>query len=69
MAALLVGVKGYSGVRIHAGNKPSETQGCILPGYNRHRGYVLQSTACMNTILRLLQDCFAKGKAVWITIS
>lgn len=66
---LLVGVKGYNGVRIHAGNKPSETQGCILPGYNNRPGYLLQSTTCLNTIMRLLQDCFDKGGAAWITIS
>ncbi len=66
---LLVGVKGYRGVRIHAGGKPSETQGCILPGFNRRKGYILQSIVCMNTIMRLLQDCFDEDKAAWITIS
>lgn len=65
---LLMGVRGYEGIRIHAGNKPSETQGCILPGYNRRKGYLLESTTCLNNILSMLHDCLDKGKMAWIRI-
>lgn len=42
----ITGVKGFSGIRIHPGNKPSDTLGCILPGLNTRTGMVTQSTKC-----------------------
>lgn len=40
----IVGVKGFSGIRIHPGNKPEDTLGCILPGINSVKGQVTRST-------------------------
>ena len=41
----IMNVKGFSGVRIHPGNIPEESLGCIFPGRNLEKGKVLQSTA------------------------
>lgn len=32
----LIGVPGFGGIRVHAGNNASHTRGCIAPGLARH---------------------------------
>lgn len=49
---LLLDVKGYAGVRIHSGNTPADTLGCILVGRNTAKGMVTESR---NTFLRLME--------------
>lgn len=39
----LIGVKGFSGTRIHVGNKVEETYGCPLVGENKVKGQVINS--------------------------
>lgn len=39
----LVGVRGYSGVRIHPANYATELEGCIAPGENKVKGGVVNS--------------------------
>jgi hypothetical protein len=51
---LLLDVPGFSGVRIHAGNFPSDTEGCLLPGVVRHGESVKESRIAYVHILSLL---------------
>lgn len=41
----IMNVRGFEGVRIHPGNTPEESLGCIFPGRNLEKGKVLQSTS------------------------
>jgi hypothetical protein len=67
---LLLHVPYYDGVRIHPGNKPKDTDGCILVG--RHLGGVdeiLDSrVAFYDTVFPMIQAARARGELVHITI-
>lgn len=64
MMPLLIGVKGYSGVRIHSGNTSKDTEGCLLVGRNTVVGMVTESR---NTYQRLFAK-LQKAKDISIEI-
>ena len=62
---LLLAVNGFDGIRIHAGNGPLDTEGCILVGKDRRHGTVLQSRVALAALDERLSS--ATGET-WITI-
>ena len=61
---LLVGVPGFEGVRIHAGNTSRDTEGCILVGQNIQVGKVLWSRITLEKLMRLIEN----EKEIYLTI-
>lgn len=56
MMPLLIGVKCYSGVRIHSGNTSKDTEGCLLVGRNTVVGMVTESRNTYQRLFARLQN-------------
>ena len=65
---LLQGVPGFEGIRIHAGNYPDDTQGCILVGENKFKGMVVNSRIWLKRLIDRIAEARKRDEAVWITI-
>jgi len=66
---LLLNVPDYKGIRIHPGNSPSDTSGCLLPGIEKSDDdrKVFYSRKAFSDIFELLKVMCAHEK-VWIQI-
>ena len=64
---LLIKVPGYEGVRIHPGNKPEDTEGCLLPGLHKGHDVVTESRDAFKLLDELIEESLEIGQ-VWIEI-
>ena len=66
---LLNNVKGFDGIRIHSGNKPQDTEGCLLLGFNKVKGQVIDSRVTTDKLIAQIQQALNKGEKVTIKIT
>ena len=64
----LFNVKGYSGILIHTGNTHEDTEGCILLGYNKVKGKVINSKVAFEKFYNILKAANDRGEDIWIDI-
>lgn len=65
---LLENVKGFEGVRIHTGNTPEDTEGCILVGQVRGVGRIERSRLAFEPLFRKIENALARGEKVTLEI-
>ena len=58
----LMNVPQFEGIRIHAGNSSTDTEGCLLLGENKKVGMVLNSRATINKFYPIIKEACYKGK-------
>lgn len=62
-------VPGFSRVLIHVGNTPADTDGCILPGWNKAKGMVLDSTRAFYDLMdKHLVPAHNRKEKIWLAI-
>lgn len=65
---LIFGVPGFEGIRIHAGNKPVNTRGCILVGRNRIKGQLVTSRAVLLSLIRVMTEALDREEIIMLNI-
>lgn len=65
---LLLNVPGYQYIRVHHGNLPSSTDGCLLVGENKVKGQIINSRATLEKLMSVLLECEKKKEKVTILI-
>jgi Family of unknown function (DUF5675) len=65
---LLLKVPGFDGVRIHSGNTPADTEGCLLVGQDRLGKSIGKSRLAFTALFAKLTSAKARGEPITIEI-
>lgn len=66
---LIVGVPGFSGIRIHWGKNKFWSEGCPLVGENKIKGGLINGQYYEKELVRIIDEAVLAGKKVYITIT
>lgn len=65
---LLLQVNGFVGVRIHPGNTPADTDGCILVGRTAGTDRIEESRVAFDALFAKLQAAVANKQTITLTV-
>ena len=65
---LLLNVPHFEGVRIHTGNTEKDTEGCILVGYNKVKGKVINSKIALDKVMKYLELATINNEKITIEV-
>lgn len=65
---ILLRVKGYEGVRIHAGNTPEHTLGCLIPGMKMSTDNVSESKIATQKLYNIIKIAIDSKEQISINI-
>ena len=61
-------VPGFSGILIHKGNTSKDTSGCLVVGFNKTKGKVLDSKRAFENLYHKLKAAYNIGQSIYIDI-
>ena len=61
-------VPGFTGIRIHNGSYPKDTEGCPLVGRNTAKGMLTDSRVTTERLCNLINQAIGSGQEVWLTV-
>lgn len=64
----LVDVPGFTGIRMHVGNRPKDTEGCLLVGLRRAGTEIRDSGEALAQLFGELEVAELAGRVSWIVI-
>jgi len=65
---IILDVPHFTGIRIHRGNTAKDSHGCLLPGKNKEKGKVLNSTKYELIIVEKMLQAIRNGEELTIKI-
>lgn len=64
----VLNVPGYDGILIHPGNSAKDTDGCILVGYNKVKGGLVNSTEAFIKLYGMLKKAHDSHEGIYLNI-
>jgi hypothetical protein len=68
----ILGVPGFTGIRIHRGNTAAHTEGCILVGMpdgNDEDSWLVNSAKAEILLIEKMKLAIAAGEEIWLTVA
>jgi hypothetical protein len=59
----------FTGIRIHAGSRPEDTEGCPRTGRTRGNDWVGESRLAYDALFSKLQAAQDRGEEIWLEVT